>query len=180
MILLFKEQYMKATPEDYYQFYMETSNKYPSVYIPNVEGLPPLSSNEYKLFLSNNIKIMNNHTVLPYVDNDNPIAKAIREKMKIYNNNLYISLGSLQMVEEKMRMKKSDEEKEYGYTVESEYDREQLPISYWKYISIASQDSTKLDEIKERIENKKLEDKYEFDVVRSMKKLYVSLYKYIL
>jgi len=44
------KQYVKATPEDYYQFYIEISNKYPSIYLNNVEDLPPLSSDEYKLF----------------------------------------------------------------------------------------------------------------------------------
>jgi len=171
---------MKATPEDYYQFYMETTNKYPSIYLSNVEGLPPLSANEYKLFLNNNVRIFNNHCVLPYIDNDNPIVNSIREKEEIYRKNLYVSLSSLQMVEEKMRVNKSEKEKEYGYTVESEYSKEQLPINYWKYISIATKDSTKLDEIKERIENRKLEDKSEFDVLKSMKKLYVSQHQYII
>ncbi|ORY38727.1 N1221-domain-containing protein [Neocallimastix californiae] len=78
------KQYMKATPEDYYQFYMETTNKYPSIYLSNVEGLPPLSANEYKLFLNNNVRIFNNHCVLPYIDNDNPIVNSIREKEEIY------------------------------------------------------------------------------------------------
>lgn len=171
---------MKATPEDYYQFYMETSNKYPSMYLPNVKDLPPLSTNEYKLFLSNNIKVLNNHYVLPYIDNENPIAKSIREKAEIYQKNLYISLSSLQMVEEKMRIKKSEEEKEYGYSANPEDNKEYLPTSYWKYIANATKDTTKIDEINERIEERKTEIKPEFDIIRSIKKLYVSnLYYYI-
>lgn len=166
---------MKTTPEDYYQFYMETTNKYPSIYLSNIDNLPPFSSNEYKLFLNNNIKVLNNHCVLPYIDNECPIAKSIKEKDNIYKKNLYISLGNLQMVEEKMRMKKSEAEKEYGYSVDPENNKEYLPLLYWKYIATINNDSTKLDEINERIRNRKENEKTEFDVIRSIRKLYVSI-----
>lgn len=169
------KQYVKTTPEDYYQFYMETTNKYPSIYLSNIDNLPPFSSNEYKLFLNNNIKVLNNHCVLPYIDNECPIAKSIKEKDNIYKKNLYISLGNLQMVEEKMRMKKSEAEKEYGYSVDPENNKEYLPLLYWKYIATINNDSTKLDEINERIRNRKENEKTEFDVIRSIRKLYKNL-----
>jgi len=158
---------------------METTNKYPSIYLSNVKDLPPLSSNEYKLFLNNNIKVLNNHSILPFIDNESPIAKSIKEKSEIYQKNLYISLSNLQTVEEKMRMKKSEAEKEYGYVVDPENNKEYLPLLYWKYIASANKDSTKLDELNERIKNRKTNEKVEFDVIRSIRKLYVSINSYI-
>ncbi|ORX54162.1 N1221-domain-containing protein [Piromyces finnis] len=169
------KQYVKATPEDYYQFYTETTYKYPSVYLSNVKDLPPLSSNEYKLFLNNNFKVLNNHSVLPFIDNESPVIKSIKEKSNIYQKNLYVSLSNLQMVEEKMRVKKSEAEKEYGYVVDPENNKEYLPLLYWKYIASANKDNTKLNEINERIENRKTKEKSEFDVIRSIRKLYKNL-----
>ncbi|KAJ3085787.1 Factor arrest protein 11 [Quaeritorhiza haematococci] len=98
--------YTKSTPQDWYQFQISTTHRYPSYVVPDISEILPsgvpaadallISSHTRKLLLSQPAP-----QIQPFNDPFDLQPIAFRETMEIYRRNMYISLAYVQMARER-------------------------------------------------------------------------------